>query len=550
MQECHFSGKKVNKNHKQIIVAAILSIATQKALSQFDNNFNLVDLNGENGFIINGIAPSDSSGASVSGAGDINGDGIDDLIIGAPGADPAGNTLAGSSYVVFGTVSGFTSPFNLSSLNGTNGFVINGVSPDDRSGISVSNAGDVNGDGIDDLIIGAFAADPNTTTDAGRSYVLFGSDSGFAPSIDLSGLNGNNGFVINGEETGDASGFSVSNAGDINGDNIGDLIIGALGADALGFFQAGKSYVVFGSNSGFSSELELSSLNGMNGFVINGATTLDRSGFSVNNAGDINGDGFDDLIIGAPESDNGSGTEIGSSYVVYGSNNFAASLNLVALNGANGFRIDGISSEDFFGHSVNSAGDVNGDGVDDIIIGSYGVDINSDTNVGNSYVIFGSVGGFPANFDISTLNGVNGFVINGINANDESGFSVSNAGDFNGDGIDDLIIGAYRSDVALIINDAGKSHVIFGTRNGFPASMSFSELDGDNGFTINGVAANDESGQSVSSAGDINGDGVDDIIIGADNADPNGNSMAGSSYVVFGNNDLIFKNGFEPIIEN
>ena len=136
------------------------------------NPFNLSTLNGLNGFVLNGEAEGDRSGTSVSAASDINGDGVDDLIIGAPYGDPNGNS-SGRSYVVFGSNTGLPNPFNLSSLNGLNGFVLNGEAQTDLSGFPVSAAGDVNGDGIDDLIIGAFSADPNGT-DSGRSYVVFG----------------------------------------------------------------------------------------------------------------------------------------------------------------------------------------------------------------------------------------------------------------------------------------------------------------------------------------------------------------------------------------
>ncbi|AUB44531.1 Ca2+-binding protein, RTX toxin-related (plasmid) [Nostoc flagelliforme CCNUN1] len=266
------------------------------------NFLNLSDLNGTNGFLINGIASGDSSGASVSNAGDINGDGLDDLIIGAFRADPNGNSYAGQSYVLFGGRNlGSGGSLNLSDLNGTNGFLINGIAAYDYSGESVSNAGDINGDGIDDLIIGAFGADPNGNSYAGQSYVVFGGrnlDSG--GSLNLSDLNGTNGFLINGIAERDFSGDSVSNAGDINGDGIDDLIIGADGADPNGNSYAGQSYVVFGGrNLGSGGSLNLSDLNGTNGFLINGIAGRDFSGDSVSNAGDINGDGIDDLIIGA-----------------------------------------------------------------------------------------------------------------------------------------------------------------------------------------------------------------------------------------------------------
>jgi|GEM_PF-610308 len=497
--------------------------------------FNLSELNGSNGFIINGINTSDYSGYSVSSAGDINSDGIDDLIIGAYGGDPNNSANAGESYVVFGNNNGFSASLELSSLDGTNGFILNGINAGDWSGRSVSSAGDINGDGIDDLIIGAWLADPNGNNAAGESYVVFGSNNSFGTSLELSSLDGTNGFILNGINASDFLGYSVSSAGDINGDGIDDLIVGAVLADPNGNSGAGQSYVVFGSNNGFSSSLDLSSLDGSNGFILNGINAGDSSGYSVSSAGDINNDGIDDLIIGAWLADPNGNSGAGQSYVVFGSSNsFSASFELSSLDGTNGFILNGINANDNLGRSVSSAGDINGDGIDDLIIGASGADPNGNSSAGQSYVVFGSSNGFSASFDLSSLNGTNGFILNGINASDLSGYSLSSAGDINSDGIDDLIIGAFRAD-SNGNSSAGQSYVVFGSSNGFSASFDLSSLDGTNGFILNGINAGDFSGYSVSSAGDINSDGIDDLIIGAEWADPNGNNYAGQSYVVFGN---------------
>ena len=133
----------------------------------------------------------------------------------------------------------FDPVIQLSSLDGTNGFAINGIAAGDFSGYSVSSAGDINGDGIDDLIIGARRASPNGLSGAGQSYVVFGSNSGFGASLNLSTLNGSNGFAIDGIVANDRLGTSVSSAFDVNGDGIDDLIIGAWSADANGIYAAG-----------------------------------------------------------------------------------------------------------------------------------------------------------------------------------------------------------------------------------------------------------------------------------------------------------------------
>lgn len=493
-------------------------------------------LDGNNGFRIDGVNAGDFSGGSVSNAGDINGDGFDDLIIGAFNADPNGNSAAGVSYVVFGKSGVFSSSISLSSLNGNNGFRIEGVSAVDQSGGRVASAGDINGDGLSDLIIGAHLADPGGNTNAGESYVLFGKSAGFASVISLSSLNGTSGFRIDGIDGDDNSGVSVSSAGDVNGDGFDDLILGATEGDPGGNIDAGESYVLFGKSAGFASSVSLSSLSGTNGFRIDGIDANDRSGVSVSSAGDVNGDGFDDLILGANSADPDGNSAAGESYVLFGkSAGFSTSFSLSSLNGNNGFRIDGVDPEDRSGVSVSTVGDFNGDGFDDLIVGANLGDPGGNSSAGESYLLFGKSAGFASAISLSSLNGTNGFLIEGIDAGDRSGESVSEAGDVNGDGFDDLIIDARFGSPGGIIR-AGESYVLFGKSAGHTPAIPLSSLNGTNGFRIEGIDVDDFSGTSVSTAGDVNGDGFSDLVVGAGGADPGGNSGAGESYVVFGGN--------------
>ncbi len=497
-------------------------IAFNLAQSYFPAILPLANLNGQNGFKLDGENNDDQSGISVRAAGDINGDGYADLLIGADSY----NSSKGRSYVVFGDPEvGGSGDILLASLNGSNGFKLDGENNQDFSGSSVSTAGDINGDGHTDLIVGAYGYPGGSGK--GRSYVMFGGPSMVGSgALALSNLTGANGFKLDGENNQDFSGSSVSTAGDINGDGHTDLIVGAQGYHPSNGYK-GRSYIVFGGPDMVGSgTLALSNLTGANGFKLDGENNGDYSGRSVSAAGDINGDDYADLIIGAPYCL--SNSQKGRSYVVFGGLGMIGNgtLALSNLTGANGFKLDGENTQDYSGISVSTTGDINGDGHADLIIGAYGYP--SSSQKGRSYVVFGGPGvGSSENISLASLNGTNGFKLDGENIGDWSGYSVSAAGDINGDGYKDVLIGAYH-----YADQTGRSYVVFGSVGvvGSNGTLVLSNLTGVNGFKLDGENHGDYSGYSVNTAGDINGDGVADIVIGAYGHASN----TGRSYVVFG----------------
>lgn len=371
----------------------------------------------------------------------------------------------------------------------------------------------------------------------------------FTAVVPLSGLNGSDGFKLLGEAELRSSGFAVDTVGDISGDGIDDLIVSSPSAMLGASIYGGRSYVVFGrgpDDGNFAAVTALGDLDGGDGFRLDGSASLfEQSGWSVSGAGDLNGDGVDDLVIGAPQSA-ASGISSGSVYVVFGRNaavqgGFPATVLLSGLDGSDGLRIDGEGGYSSFGHSVSRAGDINHDGIDDLLIGDRRASPNGQSS-GAAYVLFGrnvgATGDFPATLAVSGLDGATGFRIEGVDMLDYSGNSVSDAGDINGDGIDDVLVGAYRADPNGV-SYSGSAFVVFGrdtaVSGDFLPSLELATLDGTTGFRLNGTEHNDRAAYSVAGLGDINGDGFDDLIIGAPYADST-DINAGTGYVLFGRN--------------
>lgn len=497
------------------------------------------------GLVITGEAAGYYSGL-ISNAGDVNGDGLDDLIIGTPpfttdtenrdAKDPLNLPNKGRNYVVFGKEG--TSAISLADIAAGKGggFIIDGQNANDYSGSAVSNLGDINGDGLDDLLIGAPKSGPASGAKAGRAYVVFGKADTSAVSLADVAV-GKGGFVINGQIAGEQSGFSVSGAGDVNGDGILDMVVGAPFGAVNGVLFAGRTYVVFGKTDNTPVDL-FKVAAGEGGFVINSSVEGDWSGHSVSSLGDVNGDGLADLFIGVPFGDVSSTNNEGRGYVVFGKKETSA-INLADVaKGTGGFVVNGVNANDHAGHSVSSAGDVNGDGLADLIIGApFG---DTTRNPGHAYVVFGKK-------DTSAINlaevaaGKGGFVIKGEKPGENTGLTVSSAGDINGDGLADLLVGAIDVEANGKIS-SGRTYVVFGKTDNNAINLS-EVAAGLGGFAVDGADAGGNLGRSVSS-GDVNGDGLTDLILGAsgDRSELTANSTSGStipaqigrSFVIFG----------------
>ncbi|GMU87432.1 MAG: hypothetical protein AMXMBFR48_26730 [Ignavibacteriales bacterium] len=412
-------------------------------------------------------------GNSVSTAGDVNGDGYSDVIVGAYLYDN-GQANEGAAYVYHGSSSGLSATANWTAESNQAGAFF---------GYSVSTAGDVNGDGYSDVIVGANYFD-NVQTDEGRVFVYHGSASGLSATAN---------WTAESNQTSAYLGQSVSTAGDVNGDGYSDVIVGAYNYDNSESNE-GRAYVYHGSASG---------LNATANWTVESNLAGAYFGTSVCTAGDVNGDGYSDVIVGAPNYTNGQSLE-GRAYVYHGS--------ATGLNATASWTVESNQTQALFGYSVSTAGDINGDGYGDVIVGAYFFD-NGQTNEGSAFVYHGSASGLSTSANWTA------------ESNQELanlGYSVAIAGDVNGDGYSDVIVGAYNYDNDQ--SNEGRAYVYHGSASGLSSVENWS---------AEGNSYNSNFGFSVCTAGDVNGDGYGDVIIGAIYYD-NGEAGEGKAFVFHG----------------
>ncbi|OGQ06615.1 MAG: hypothetical protein A3G32_01840 [Deltaproteobacteria bacterium RIFCSPLOWO2_12_FULL_40_28] len=464
----------------------------------------------------------DSLGFKVAFIGDVNGDGYADMAASAPYNDDRG-TSAGAVYIYFGSSSpSATLTADRDDSNGPNVELAGAGSYSSGSvygqaGTTIAGAGDVNGDGKDDILVGAPGYDDGSNTDAGRVYLVYGS------SLTAEASSGDGLLVLSsasatftGENKSDYLGEedSIAGAGDVNADGCDDFVIASYGYDNGSDSSAGKAYLFLGKGSACNGDASMSgsvSLSSADATMV-GADQQDYLGKSVAGVGDVDADGYDDFLVGAPGNDT-TASNAGRVYLIYGSSSLSGSLTLSTRP-----YFVGQSASDSAGLRVAAAGDVNGDGMADMLIGAPSND-NGGSNAGAIYLIEGA--SYSGLMSATTT-----FV--GESADDNAGYGISSAGDLDGDGLDDLIFGSYLNDDNAI--EAGKIYIFLGS------SISGSSINlSDANATMVGELERDYAGKSVSGGQDMNGDGLDDVVVSAKGySRTNPNIDKGRVYINFG----------------
>jgi hypothetical protein len=456
-------------------------------------------------------------GVAVAGAGDVNGDGYDDVIVGARDYD-AGNNNEGCAFVFLGGSDGVASA-SVASANAR----LESNRTHGSMGASVASAGDVNADGYGDVIVGAPGFNSN-----GAAYVFLGSPEGIG-----NGSSSTAAGRIESTQFGSDLGHSVAKAGDVNGDGHDDVLIGAPDYD-VGSGHSGAVFVLHGDPTGLAGTFPQSIAA-----RIDGNNSFQDLGASVTGAGDLNGDGYADVVIGDPRFSTAPGQMMGAAFVFLGSSDGLPDGVATIVADA---QLHGDQDDADFGRAVAGAGDVNGDGYADVIVcapGYYGEELDSNgypqpiPAAGAAFVFLGSPDGIP---DGDVTSAAHAIVASELGA--AFGIAVAGAGDVNGDGHSDVVVGAWRqSDAAT---DAGAAFVYHGGAEGIHSgtpSNAATHIEADQ------VGA--QLGASVASAGDVNGDGYGDVIVGAPNYDPEVPSFHGAAFIFHGGPNGVEADGSE-----
>ncbi len=414
--------------------------------------------------------------------GDWDGDGVLDLLAGAYGAG-----RGGEAYAVHGPL---TAGGALDSLGTT---IAPGSVPD-RFAWEVANAGDLDGDGADELVVSDYL-DDQAASNAGRIYLYSGAD------VPTSGSLATPLGSLTGTGSNDYAGYALEGVGDADGDGIADLLVGVPNADGDSA-GAGRAVLVTSTPSGRESLQDHS-------WALMGDGAGDDAGYAVAGAGDVDGDGVSDLLVGAPYADP-KGSSSGTAYLVLGPG--GEEMSLVDADAV----LTGGASYDYVGDSLDSAGDQDGDGLPDLIVGAHGAD-DGGSSSGTSYVVSGLTTG--------TRNITNiGHKLIGDSSGDYSGLDVAGLGDVDGDGWDDVMVGAYAAD-----NNGGSSGTAFIVLGPVSGTVDLGSADG----AWHGEKSSDSAGREIEAAGDVDGDGFHDALIGAYGHDTGGSS-AGAVYLLKG----------------